>query len=176
MEKLNKPEKEYAVAHTEDALMVDDLVEIKQLKVNTDDRGNLFEIVRKDSLPDGLEPAQVYFVENHARDTIRGFHMHNVMYDWFHIPKGAALFIFFKTIKAGASKTTLYQRVTVTDKVPCVITVPPGVYHGWVGLTDDTCLISIASQCYDREKPDEVRVPWNSLEDVVPGIWNVQFK
>ena len=176
MDKLNRPEKEYSAKSTEDVLMVDDLVTVTPLTVRTDDRGNLFEIIRKDALTDGLEPKQVYYVENHQANTIRGFHAHNIMTDWFMVPKGAALFVFFKTIKTGAVKTTLYQRVTVTDKAPCVITVPPNVFHGWRSLADDTCLISIASECYNREAPDEIRVPWNALENLVPSIWEVQFK
>ena len=44
-----------------------------------------------------------------------------------------------------------------------MIVVPPGVYHGWMSLEDDTQLVSTASEVYNREKPDEVRIPPNSF-------------
>ena len=51
-----------------------------------------------------------------------------------------------------------------------MIVVPPGVYHGWMALEDDTQLISTASEVYNREKPDEVRIPPESFGDV----WEVK--
>ncbi|MBI3961573.1 MAG: dTDP-4-dehydrorhamnose 3,5-epimerase family protein, partial [Deinococcus sp.] len=53
---------------------------------------------------------------------------------------------------------------------PTLIGVPPGVYHGWMALEDDTQLISTASEVYNRERPDEVRIPPDSFGDV----WTVQ--
>ena len=47
-----------------------------------------------------------------------------------------------------------------------LLVVPPGVYHGWMSLEDDTQLISIASETYNRHKPDEARVPPDSFGDV----------
>lgn len=172
-----KAEIEYDVKQYNDVVLVDDLVKVIPLKVNTDDRGNLFEIIRSDTLPDGLAPKQVYYVENHQANTIRGYHAHNIMFDWFLVPKGAALFVFFQTLKTGNGTVTQYQRVTVTDKNPCVIEVPPFVFHGWKSLTDDTCLISIASECYDKHKPDEVRVPYTALDDALGASpWDIKFK
>jgi dTDP-4-dehydrorhamnose 3,5-epimerase-like enzyme len=50
--------------------------------------------------------------------------------------------------------------------------VPPGVFHGWVALEDGTQLISVASELYDPENPDEERIPWNSF-----GYdWSVRFR
>ena len=50
--------------------------------------------------------------------------------------------------------------------------VPPGVYHGWMALEDDTQLISVGSELYDPNNLDEVRVPYTSF-----GYdWSVQYK
>jgi len=51
----------------------------------------------------------------------------------------------------------------VSSRNPSLLVVPPGVYHGWMSLEDDTQLISTASEVYNRESPDEVRVPPDSL-------------
>lgn len=60
--------------------------------------------------------------------------------------------------------------VVVGERKPALIVVPPGVYHGWMSLEDDTQMISIASHTYNREKPDEVRISPDSFGDV----WTVK--
>ena len=62
------------------------------------------------------------------------------------------------------------QIVVSGPRNPALIVVPPGVYHGWMALEDDTQLISTASEVYNREKPDEVRIPPDSFGDV----WEVK--
>jgi dTDP-4-dehydrorhamnose 3,5-epimerase-like enzyme len=47
-----------------------------------------------------------------------------------------------------------------------MIIVPPGIYHGWMSLEDNTIMISVASEVYNKEKPDEVRIPPDSFGDV----------
>ena len=60
--------------------------------------------------------------------------------------------------------------VVIGERKPALIAVPPGVYHGWMALEDDTQLISIASEVYNRQKPDEERIPPDSFGDV----WEVK--
>jgi dTDP-4-dehydrorhamnose 3,5-epimerase-like enzyme len=53
-----------------------------------------------------------------------------------------------------------------------MLIVPPGVYHGWMSLEDDTQLISIASHTYNASSPDEERVSYDSF-----GYdWSINFK
>ncbi len=58
------------------------------------------------------------------------------------------------------------MQIIASSRNPKLIVVPPGVYHGWMSLEDDTVLISIASHTYNREKPDEIRIPPDSFGDV----------
>jgi len=57
-----------------------------------------------------------------------------------------------------------------SSRNPSLIAVPPGVYHGWMSLEDDTQMVSIASEVYRRGAPDEVRIPPDSFGE----IWAVQ--
>jgi len=41
---------------------------------------------------------------------------------------------------------------------PSLLGVPPGAFHDWVSLEDDTKLVSTASEAYNRQNPDEIRV------------------
>jgi len=60
--------------------------------------------------------------------------------------------------------------VVIGERRPRLLVMPPGVYHGWMSLEDDTLMVSTASEVYNRENPDEVRIPPDSFGDV----WTVQ--
>ncbi len=51
-------------------------------------------------------------------------------------------------------------------EAPSVVVIPPYLYHGWEALTDDTVLVSVGSEVYDSQCPDEERIPFDSFGDV----------
>jgi len=131
------------------------------LVAHVDDRGYLIEILR--ATDDYFTKfGQVYLVGNFARGVVRAFHKHNVLWDFFFISHGAAKFIF---VDDRPDSPTYKEANTfvVSSRNPGLLVVPPGVYHGWMSLEDDTQLISTASEVYNRESPDEVRVPPDSF-------------
>jgi len=149
------------------------IVTVTDLAVHEDDRGLLSELLRTDS-QDFAGFGQVYVVHNRTAGTIRAYHRHNVMWDWFIIVKGAAKFRFYDD--SGNTQT-----VISSDHKLRRIAVPPGVWHGWMSLEDDTILLSVASEPYlgyNREgELDEERVDWRTLEpEDQMGGWGVEFK
>lgn len=139
-----------------------------ELKAYVDDRGYLIEILRA-SDEHFTKFGQVYLVGNFSKDTIRAFHKHNILWDWFFISHGAAKFILVDDRKE--SKTYKQMDIfVVSSRNPSLIVVPPGVYHGWMSLEDDTQLISTASEVYNRKEPDEVRISPDTFGD----IWQVK--
>lgn len=148
-------------------------VKVIDLPVHMDDRGYLFEIARAAG---GDEPhavvhrfGQVYLVGDPVRGAIRAFHKHEELWDWFCIVHGTAKFV----LRDDRPNSPTYQEmmeIVVGDKRPRLIVVPPGVYHGWMSLTDDVLMVSTASHTYNREKPDEYRIPPDSFGDV----WTVR--
>jgi len=143
-------------------------LEIIPLKVNFDDRGYLFEIIHNYDMP---MFGQVYVVGNPVREIIRAFHKHNKLWDYFCIVKGSAKFVFVDDRKN--SKTYKQQEIVIlSEKSPKMIIVPPKVYHGWMSLEDDTIMVSIGSETYNPDNPDEVRIPPNSFGD----IWTIKGK
>ena len=136
-------------------------VKLVELVARVDDRGYLIEILRA---TDGhfTKFGQVYLVGNMARGTIRAFHKHEVLWDWFFISHGSAKF----ALRDDRPKSPTYERMdtcVITQRNPSLLVVPPGVFHGWMSLEDDTQMISTASEVYNRERPDEVRVPPDSF-------------
>lgn len=66
-----------------------------------------------------------------------------------------------------------YKRVVATGERPVRIDVPPGVAHGWAALEDGTVLLSTGSEVYNRDCPDEHRLPWDLFGT---SIWTIENK
>jgi len=148
-------------------------LKVIHLTVYQDDRGYLVELARRvqEAEPHGVvhKFGQVYLVGNPTRGTIRAFHKHEKLWDWFFISHGSAKFV-FRDDRTGSSTLGEMMTVITGERKPCLIAIPPGVYHGWMSLEDDTQMISIASEPYNRKEPDEVRISPDSFGD----LWTVQ--
>lgn len=148
-------------------------VQIIDLVRHLDDRGYLIEIAR---MMDGPEPhgvvhrfGQVYLVGNDRRCIVRAFHRHQRLWDWFFISHGSAKFV-LKDDRPDSPTCNKLVTIILSGRKPQLLVVPPGVYHGWMSLEDDTQLISIASHTYNRENPDELRISSESFGDV----WTIE--
>ena len=145
-----------------------DGVTTASLQARVDDRGYLVEILR--STDDHFTRfGQVYLVGNVKAGTVRAFHKHAAMWDWFFVSHGMAKFVLVDDRPDSATYRNM-QVVVTGDRNPMLVSVPPGVFHGWISLSDDTQMISTASEVYNRAEPDEVRIPPDSFGDV----WTVK--
>ena len=143
-------------------------VDCVPLKTNVDDRGYLTEIIHVQDLV-RQKFGQVYLVGDTTQGIIRAYHKHDILWDYFFISHGSAKFI----LVDDRSESATYRHMNIfviSQRNPAVLVVPPGVYHGWMSLEDDTQMISTASEVYNREKPDEVRIAPDSFGDV----WTVK--
>lgn len=138
------------------------------LLARVDDRGYLIELLRANDKY-FTKFGQVYLVGDFAQGTIRAYHKHDTLWDWFIITHGAAKFVLVDDRKDSPTYQTMNVFV-ISQRNPSLLVVPPGVFHGWMALEDDTQLISIASEVYNRDKPDEIRIPPDSFGDV----WTVK--
>jgi dTDP-4-dehydrorhamnose 3,5-epimerase len=148
-------------------------VKVVPLETRVDERGYLAEIAR---VAGGAEPhamihpfGQVYLVGDPVRGTVRAFHKHELMWDWFFIAHGSAKFVLRDDRRASPTDGEM-MTVVASARNPSLIAVPPGVWHGWMSLEDDTQMVSIASHVYDRDAPDEVRIAPDAFGDV----WTVK--
>ncbi len=149
-------------------------VQLVLLTTHGDDRGFLTEIYRTDTSYHkefGGSINQVYIVEDPVRGTIRAFHKHDTLWDFFFISHGSAKFVLRDDRKDSPTYEEMNEFV-LGEKRRHLLVVPPGVYHGWMSLEDDTQLISVASHTYNPENPDEVRVPPDSFD----YNWSIKFK
>jgi dTDP-4-dehydrorhamnose 3,5-epimerase-like enzyme len=145
-------------------------VKLVDLVPRIDDRGYLIEILRA-SDEHFTKFGQIYLVGDMTRNTIRAFHIHKLLWDWFFVTHGSAKFAFVDDRKDSPTYKEINTFV-ITERKSQLLVVPPGVYHGWMSLEDDTQMVSTASEVYNRENPDEERVPYDSF-----GYdWSVKFK
>lgn len=134
---------------------------------------------------------QVYVVHNPARGRVRAFHKHARLWDYFCIVSGSAKFCFVDDREGKVASEAWYsgsmyswpspqpavrannpgpgscKSLVASAGSPKLIVVPPGVFHGWMSLEDNTTLLSVGSELYDPREPDEVRVS--------PEYFNLEF-
>jgi dTDP-4-dehydrorhamnose 3,5-epimerase len=143
-------------------------VSLIDLKMNQDDRGFLYEVVHITD-PFVTQFGQVYIVGDPVRGTIRAYHKHDELHDWFCIVKGSAKFV-LKDDRANSETYGEVAAFVLSERQPKLLIVPPGIYHGWMSLEDDTLMVSTASHVYNRENPDEVRISPDSFGD----LWTIK--
>jgi dTDP-4-dehydrorhamnose 3,5-epimerase len=150
-------------------------VQVVSLTVHEDDRGYLYEVIHG-SDPYVTRFGQVYVVGDRIERIVRAYHKHAELHDWFCIVHGAAKFVLVDD-REGSPTHRKHDVVTMSDKAPKLLVVPPGIYHGWMSLQPDTMLLSTASHEYNREKPDEERIPPDSFDDLIGmNPWEIVAK
>jgi dTDP-4-dehydrorhamnose 3,5-epimerase len=58
------------------------------------------------------------------------------------------------------------------DARPCLIVVPPGIWHGMQSLGDiDALVLNCPTEAYNYSNPDHYRLPFDSPE--IPYVWKL---
>jgi len=132
-----------------------------------DDRGFLSQI-----LPEGNESFNIkrlYSTGNFSRGVIRGFHKHKREKKAFFVPSGSAKFVAVDDRKDSSTYNEINTFI-LSNLKPSVLTIPTGVYSGWMSLEDNTVVLGISSEIFDKENPDDERLDPYSYGDV----WKVK--
>ena len=132
-----------------------------------DDRGFLSQI-----LPEGDESFNIkrlYSTGNFSKGIIRGFHKHIREKKAFFVPSGSAKFVTVDDRKDSSTYKEINTFILSTLK-PSVLTIPTGVYTGWMSLEDNTVVLGISSEPFDKENPDDERLDPFEYGDV----WKVE--
>ena len=150
-----------------EAKMIDG-VKIKKLKVVADERGRLMEILRND---DEIfqKFGQVYMTTANP-GYVKGWHYHKEQTDNFTCIKGKIKLVLFDS--RGDSKTKgEVQEFRISLEDPVVVQIPPLVFHGFEADSgEEAVVINNVTEPYNREQPDEFRVPFDSPD--VPYKWD----
>jgi dTDP-4-dehydrorhamnose 3,5-epimerase len=142
-------------------------VKVKQLKTIPDERGWLTVIMRND---DEVFKSfgQVYLTTAYP-DVVKAWHLHKKQTDNFTCIKGMMKVALYDAREGSETKGEVNE-FFVGDKNQVLISVPPGVYHGFKAIGKNTAyFLNVPDMPYNPEKPDEHRLPPDTKD--IPYDW-----
>jgi len=144
-------------------------VRLKKLLVIPDERGWLMEILRCDD--EIFEKfGQVYLTTAYP-GVVKAWHYHKKQTDNFTCLRGMMKVVLYDARKESPTYQDLME-IFIGEKNPVLISVPPGVYHGFKGIGMDTAyFLSVPTLPYNYKEPDEYRLPPNTPE--IPYDWGL---
>ncbi|MBN1461500.1 MAG: dTDP-4-dehydrorhamnose 3,5-epimerase family protein [Armatimonadetes bacterium] len=141
---------------------------VKPLKPIPDDRGRLMEIMRSDD--EHFERfGQVYMTTTYP-GVVKAWHMHRLQHDHMCAVHGMFRVALYDA-REGSPTRGEVQDVYMGIHKPVVVRIPPGVYHGWVCVSEyEGIVVNIPDLPYNHEQPDEYRLPFDTTE--IPYDWS----
>ncbi|MGI0036653.1 MAG: dTDP-4-dehydrorhamnose 3,5-epimerase family protein, partial [Nitrososphaera sp.] len=87
----------------------------------------------------------------------------------FFVASGAAKFVLVDDRKDSPTYKN-NEAFVLTPASPSILVIPTGVYNGWMSLADNTIVIGISTEPFDRDNPDDERIPPDTFGD----LWTVK--
>lgn len=151
-------------------------VQVINLTLFVEDGGSLAEVVRFDdqgnlqALPHFKVKQSTY--SQMLPGTIKAFHLHYNQEDvWFVMPSDRLLVGLFDARKDSPTYQKSMRLVLGAGRAQLLF-IPRGVAHGLANLWNAPAnMIYFVNQCFDAEKPDEYRLPWNVLGE---DFWEIR--
>ena len=151
-------------------------VETKKLKVVTDERGFLMEILRNDDKI--FEKFGQVYLTAVKRGVAKAWHYHKLQDDHVACVSGKALLVLYDARKDSGTKGETQEFILnepAKEEEHLLVKIPKGVFHGFTALDcDEARIINIPTKEYNYDNPDEYRVSWDSGE--VPYKWPPEVK
>lgn len=142
-------------------------VNVKKLNLIPDERGYLMEILRSD---DGFyqEFGQAYITAAYP-GVVKAWHYHKKQTDHFCVVSGMAKVVLHDA-RGGSPTYGETSEFFMGEQNRMLVTIPPGVYHGYKNIGESTCLLlNIPTELYNYDEPDEFRAdPHNGT---IPYDW-----
>lgn len=139
----------------------------KKLARLVDERGYLMEILRADDeLYDKFGQA---YVSACFPGMIKAWHCHQVQYDHFCCLQGNLKVGLFDE-REDSPTNGQTQTIVIGDLNPCLVRIPPFVWHGFMAVGDETAVVlNLPTEMYNYEQPDELRRALHDPE--IPFVW-----
>ena len=147
--------------------MIDGVV-VKKLKVITDERGRLMEIMRRD---DDFFTAfgQVYMTTNYP-GVVKAWHYHKKQDDHVCCLSGMIKLVIHDSRENSKTKGEI-DEFFIGSHNPCLVKIPVDCHHGWKCISEhESIVISVPTEPYDYERPDEYRLDPHD-NGLIPYQW-----
>lgn len=143
-------------------------VRVKSLRVIPDERGRLFEMLRRDE-PLFTTFGQAYCTTVNA-GVVKGWHYHKKQVDNFVCVSGMIKLVAYDARPRSSTKGQVNEFFLGIHH-PLLVQIPPGVYHGFKGLSHpEAIVINLPTEPYHHGRPDEFRV--DPHRNDIPYEWN----
>lgn len=137
--------------------MVIEGVMVKKLNKIADERGWLMEILRCDENI-FKKFGQVYLTTAYP-GVVKAWHFHKNQTDNFACINGMMKVALYDDRKNSKTKGEINE-FFIGDENPALITVPPGIYHGFKAIGKNIAyFLNITDLPYNHKNPDEFRLP-----------------
>lgn len=140
---------------------------VKELKPIADERGMLMEVLRSD---DKIfkKFGQIYMTTAYP-GVVKGWHYHKKQADNFVCLSGMVKLVIFDS-REGSSTNGEINEFFLGIRNPKMVYIPPFLYHGFKCVSvEEAIMINIPTHPYNRNKPDEYRLPWD--DPSIPYDW-----
>jgi dTDP-4-dehydrorhamnose 3,5-epimerase len=144
-----------------------DGVKIKKLAVIPDERGRVMEILRRDD-PLFQKFGQAYMTTVYP-GVVKAWHRHEKQTDNIVCVFGMIKMALYDG-RPGSPTHGQVNEFYLGVHNPLLVQVPPGVHHGWMGVSaEEAAIINVPSEPYDRDHPDEQRL--DPHDNDIPYVW-----
>ncbi len=122
-------------------------IEINNLKVHTDNRGWLVEVLRSEHTGDHIKGQ--FYVTVAKPGITKANHYHKRKTEWFCVIKGEGL-LKLKNLSSGKE-----EDVTMGEKNMVTVRIPPNIVHSIKNTgNDDMFLLAYISETFNADDPD----------------------
>jgi dTDP-4-dehydrorhamnose 3,5-epimerase len=143
-------------------------VKIRKLRLIPDERGYLMEMMRTDW--DEYEKFGQVYVTAVYPGVVKGWHYHKIQSDHFICVAGMAKVVLYDSREGSPTKGEINE-FFIGSLNPAMLKIPPGVMHGFKGISQETTLIvNVPTELYNYQQPDEYRLPAHT--DQIPYDWS----
>lgn len=142
-------------------------VKIKKLKLLTDERGRLMELLRRDD--DIFQKfGQVYFTTAYP-GVAKAWHFHKKQDDHFACIRGRMRLALYDARLKSKTRGEINEFELGLDN-PLLVKIPRNVYHGFKCVSpDEAIVINVPTLSYNYKKPDEYRI--DAYDNDIPYDW-----
>lgn len=142
-------------------------VEVKKLKIISDERGRLMEILRSDE-PIFQKFGQVYMTTAYP-GVVKAWHYHKEQDDYFTCIRGVMKLALYDAREDSPTHKEVNDFIISLDN-PMLVKIPKLVYHGFKCVSkNEAVVINVPTLPYNRNIPDEYRV--DAFENEIPYDW-----
>ncbi len=145
-------------------------VSVRDVRHVPRDHGVITEIFRPEWDPTGLPVVHIYQSRLFS-GALGAWSCHGRTTDRLFVSQGHLKIVLYNSRDDSRTKGLLME-LLAGDMRPCLIVVPPGVWHGLQNLGKiDALVLNCPTEAYNYKDPDHYRLPYDSAE--IPYQWSM---